>query len=124
MKCPVCGKEPAKNHKQLGILPGKKCQERRLRDRSAMAPLGTFRSVESRLREYATPFWKIMGLPPKPEEIAAEKRMKREGKTYLDVQRERLSNVKQTFDSTALKKQLLAGKLKSKSKPVYERRTS
>ena len=119
MKCPKCNQEPAIIHKQLGVLPGKKCQDRYLRERK---PLGGSRSVESRLREYATPFWKVMGLPPKPKEIEAEKKMKRQGKTYLDVQRERLANSRQTFDSTALKEQLLAGKLKSKSKPSYERK--
>lgn len=119
MKCPKCDKEPAIMHKQLGVLPGKKCQEKYLRERETP---GIYRSVESRLREYATPFWKIMGLRPKPKEIAAEKRMKREGKTYLDLQRERIASARQTFDSTALKKQLLAGKLKSKSIPSYERK--
>lgn len=120
MKCPKCGKEPAIMHKQLGVLPGEKCQQRYLRERK---PLSVHRSVESRLREYATPFWKIMGLPPKPREIEAEKKMKQSGKTYLDLQRERIAASRETFDSTALKKQLLAGKLKSKSKPSYQRKT-
>ncbi|MBI5357053.1 hypothetical protein HZB78_05615 [Candidatus Collierbacteria bacterium] len=119
MKCPKCNKEPAIIHTQLGVLPGRKCQARYLRER---IPPGGRRSVESRLREYATPFWKIMGLAPKPKEIEAERRMKWAGKTYLDVQRERLAGAKQTFDSTPLKRKLLAGKLVSKSKPTYEKR--
>lgn len=120
MKCPKCGKEPAIMHKQLGVLPGERCQQQYLRERK---PLGVYHSVESRLREYATPFWKIMGFPPKPQEIEAERRMKQSGKTYLDVQRERLAKSKETFDSTAIKKKLLAGKLKSKSTLSYERKT-
>lgn len=36
-----------------------------------------------------TPFWKLMGQPPKPKDIAYEKELKRRGMTYGDAVRER-----------------------------------
>jgi len=114
VKCPVCGKEPAEIHKIYGVLPGKRCQERRNKER--LGRLGIRKSLKSKMEYYATPFWKIMGLKAKPEEKVMEKEMKRRGLTYLDLQTARVEERKKqglAFDSTELKKKLEKGELKS-----------
>lgn len=50
---------------------------------------GSIMTKEKAAEHLATPFWKLMGLKPKPHEIAREKEMKRRGMTYLDLQRSR-----------------------------------
>lgn len=50
---------------------------------------GSIMTKEKAAEHLATPFWKLMGLKPKPHEIAREKEMHRRGMTYLDLQRSR-----------------------------------
>ena len=45
----------------------------------------------------STPWWKIAGLPPKPQDVALEKRMKSKGMTYGDLRK--LRNLKATHPS-------------------------
>lgn len=113
-KCPRCGKRPAIIHPIFGVLNCKECKEELERKRAKRQPLGTWKSLKSKMEYYATPFWKVMGLKAKPEEKAIEKEMKRKGLTYLDLQKARVEERKKqglAFDATNLKKQLEKGEL-------------
>ena len=118
-KCPNCGKEPAIIHPIYGVMPGKKCKERLKRERDGIGSLKDRRSLKTKMKYYATPFWKIMGLKAKPEEKKMEREMKRRGLTYLDLQTARVEERKKqglAFDATNLKNKLEKGELKSDHK--------
>jgi LAS superfamily LD-carboxypeptidase LdcB len=47
------------------------------------------KSPETIFNELQTPFWKLMGAKPKPQDIALEKYLHRRGMTYGDWRKER-----------------------------------
>ncbi len=81
-------------------------------------------SIKTRMEHYATPFWKHMGLSPKSQDKLMEKEMNRKGKTYLDIQKERVYERKKqglAFDATHLKQQLEKGELRAKKPAPYRK---
>ena len=70
-------------------------------------------NLKTKLEEYATPFWKIAGQKPRPEEKQYDQMLKKQGKTYYEAQQERLANEKVKYDSSKIKKQLYKGTLKT-----------
>lgn len=77
--------------------------------------------VKDTLEYAATPLWKHLGVKPNAEEAKLDNYLKRRGLSYSDYQKERLSKSKYKFDSTKLKKDLFAGKLKQKETPKYSK---
>jgi len=53
------------------------------------APLGSKKADKEMFDHFATPFWKLMGLPAKPDEIKFEKYLKWRGMSYGDYKREK-----------------------------------
>lgn len=107
MKCPNCNKNQANKDYTFGVMP---CDECTNRMRKGSKKLGGWLSNQH-LEEYAaTPFWRHMGLEPKPHELAQEKKMKWQGKTYADLQKERNSGKNARFNNDKLVKSILAGK--------------
>lgn len=47
------------------------------------------KSNEAKFNDLQVPFWKILGLQPKPEEVRLERYLKNRGMTYGDWRRER-----------------------------------
>lgn len=79
------------------------------------------KTVDHYLEKFAQPFWKHAGLTPTKEELAYDKELARKGKTYLDMQRERLSKAKKTYDSTPIKEKLYKGELKQKEVKPFKK---
>lgn len=99
--CSTCGKNEAQKHPIFGFVACKSCQRK-----SKFEHHG--RSMEHMLNYLATPFWRLMGLKAKPEEVAMEKEMKRRNLSYLDLQKIRAKQAEtmRTFDSSDLKNKL------------------
>lgn len=53
------------------------------------APSGNYMSENKAFEHISIPFWKHMGMKPKPHEIALEKEMKRRGMSWGDLRRSR-----------------------------------
>lgn len=104
--CPKCDKNPAIISQTLGVLPCKACQRKRDKDK-----LGGWMSNQ-KVREYAsTPFWKHMGLPPKPHEKKLEREMKRKNLSYADLSAARNSGKNARFNNKKLIDKALKGEL-------------
>ena len=72
--------------------------------------------------EYSyTPFWQIAGLKPTREELAYDRQLKREGKTYYEKKLDELARAKVKYDTTKLKKEVMSGKSKSKPPVKYSK---
>jgi len=97
IKCSKCGQRPARIHPVYGPIWCAQCSKK-----SKFEHHG--KSVKEFLEYIGTPFWRHMGLKPKPEELAQEKMMKLRGLTYGDLQK--IRNEKAKFDSTKLKNKL------------------
>jgi uncharacterized membrane protein len=79
-----------------------------------------FKPTDKMLEYYATPFWKHMGLPPKPEEKVMEKYMKSKNLTYLDLQRIRARSAR--YQNTELINKMEKGELHGEPDVTYNRR--
>lgn len=123
-KCPECGKNPATIHEVMGVMRCRSCRER-VQTRYLNDKLGGWMSNQHLREHAATPFWKHMGLPPKPDEVKKEKYMKWKGMTYGDVQAARNSGKNARFDNSKLIKKALEGNLTDGHKtPGYWREGS
>ncbi len=107
MNCPVCNKNEANNDLFLGVLPCDECQLRRAGGKK----LGGWKSNQSLFEYGSTPFWKHMGLKPKPHEIQQEKYMKWKGLSYHDLQVKRNKGKNARFNNSELIKKALNGDL-------------
>lgn len=72
--------------------------------------------------EYSyTPLWKIAGLKPNKQELAIDRQLKREGKTYWQKQQDTIARAKVKYDTTKLKNEILTGKIKQKAPVSYQK---
>lgn len=112
--CPRCNKAGTVIDKFNGVMNCKKCSEE-----MKFKPMSGFFMNEERREYFATPFYKIMGLKPKPEEIKMEKEMHRRGLTFLDMKK--IRNMNARFDSSKIRQQLENGDLHESTDPSYHR---
>lgn len=119
--CPRCHIKGARIHSIYGVSPCKKCSAK-IAKQTAI-PLSHHQFGTNRLREYAaTPFWKHMGLKPKPEEVFQEKVMKAKGMTYADLAVARNAGRNARFHNHKLVNQALEGKLPDGPKTPHYRK--
>ena len=119
-KCPKCGNPPATISSMHGVLPCAECQVKMAHEDERMIP--HYKSFKSKEEYWATPFWKHMGLKPKPEERAQEKMMKSKGLSYLDLARARNTGKNANFNNKKLVDAALKGELKSEVKKINDNR--
>lgn len=109
-KCNHCNKNSARIDSKYGVLRCEKCENRVVsKSHGAMGRL----NVKKQLEYFATPFWKIMGLPPNEREKKEEAIRRSKGYSHLEMQKERMVQQKRVYDSTALKEKLYKRELPS-----------
>lgn len=108
--CPKCGKKGTNVDSNYGVLPCDECKEKMSNGHVKHSG----KSINSKLEHFATPLWKVAGLKPTKEEREAERKRKWEGKSHLDLQKERLAKAPRTYRSDHIKEKLFKGELKGK----------
>lgn len=108
VRCPKCMKRPANISSMFGVELCDTCKKKSYEYKG-------FKGMDkNKFTDYiATPFWKHMGLKPKPEELAREKEMNRRGLTYGDLYRMRHMNGK--YSNEGLVKAIQDGTYKKPS---------
>ena len=121
LRCPRCGKPRANIDSILGILNCDECNKE-IREKTGGPLEPSMKSFRSKEEYWATPFWKHMGLKPKPHEVAAEREMKRRGVSYLDLQKERNKNAKPNPEMRKVAELALKGELVNHVKKINDNR--
>lgn len=76
------------------------------------------------MEEYiATPFWKITGQKPKPQELAQEKWMKDHNMTYSDVRKKQIADSPVKYDPSPLREKIKKGEFTDgQPRPKYRKK--
>ena len=118
-KCPKCGKESAIIDKHYGVMMCKKCAKKQ-----KSFKVSRYISKNKFVEYIATPFWKHMGLKPKPKDIIKEKWMKSKNLTYGKIRMAQIAMHEKYggYSNEMLVKSIKEGRFHGKSKnPSYRR---